>query len=108
MFRFTTNDRTRVSIYHNNLAGVGEGYIEDEESGNKSLTGNRYTLNHSRTDAVTHHDVGSTFTQTLQFRVIGHGEAPDFRLRLLVHTTINNNGEVTSEVVSVDEEECSE
>lgn len=86
--RFTVAESGQASAtVHENLQGV---------SGTGQITGDKYQGTDSNTLRATL-GVGTTFTQTSSFQVVGPGPDNNFTAHLTSHFTVNANGEITSD-----------
>jgi hypothetical protein len=80
---------------HLNLQGQGEGV----SSGDNYVFQSQFNANENFTDAL-----NTTFTQTFQIKRQGSATPTDDQeFRVLFHVTVNAQGEVTAEVVNVEE-----
>jgi hypothetical protein len=80
---------------HLNLQGQGEGV----SSGDNYVFHSEFNANENFTDAL-----NTTFTQTFQIKRQGSATPTDDQeFRVLFHVTVNAQGEVTAEVVNVEE-----
>lgn len=69
-------------------------------------TGDRYQGTGVSKRSLSFSDVGFpfTFTAVESFRIVGRGEGNDFFLHVTEHTTVNANGETSSQVLQLREE----
>jgi hypothetical protein len=80
-------------VFHLNVDGIGTGQV----------SGNQYVFTQTTHQVFNRRDDPSLeFTMTETIHVISSGGADDFRMRALLHVTINADGTVTTEVVKVE------
>jgi hypothetical protein len=91
VYHRTANDNTlvSVSISHTKLSGTGD------------QTGAEYKVLYKSNSAYLVR-VGTTRTWVNRTQIMGAPDAPNFSVNLIVHTTVNDNGEVTSEFSFLD------
>jgi hypothetical protein len=83
------------SVVHVNFQGIG----------GQGTSGARYRFTGLNTQVVTNETLGASVTTTVvSTRLVGQGPVPDQVMHLLVHTTINANGEVTASISEVQSE----
>ncbi len=67
-----------------------------------SVTGARYTFKENSHYITTSSGLGGTFTLPMMIHLIGQGDAIDMTIRGVMHTTLDAQGEVVSEVNEFD------
>jgi hypothetical protein len=93
-----TGEQTTVSHFTaNDNTLVGVNISRTELSGTGDETGAEYKVLFRGSSASTLGPVGTTQTSVTRAQIMGAPDAPNFSVYFIVHTTVNANGEVTSE-----------
>jgi hypothetical protein len=84
-------------VFHTNLIFHGVG----------AVTRAKYSINHTLNQHIKSSGNGSGNENfTLHFNVVAQGSVPDIPFRVVIHVTVNANGDVTSTTFKITPDEC--